>query len=213
MFVNDNVMKTLITAGPTREMIDEVRFISNLASGQLGIYLAEMLADKMHEVILVLGPTHLKPRECNNLRIINVISAEDMYHAVNAEFANVDVFIATAAVADYRPKYRIKGKIKKNDDSRIIELVRTPDILKEMGALKDKQFIIGFALEADNPLENAQNKLLEKNCDVIVLNSPANLGETGKDKISFVKYGGIYKSFDNISKIEQAREINKLFTT
>ena len=192
-------MKILITAGPTREMIDDVRFISNLASGQLGIYLAEMLADQMQEVILVLGPTHLIPQESNNLRIINVVSAEDMFHAVNSEFAGVDVFIATAAVADYHPKNRIKGKIKKNEDSRSLELVRTPDILKEMGVLKEKQYIIGFALEADNPVENAQKKLMEKNCDVIILNSPANLGESGKDQIIFINRDGICKSFDNLT--------------
>ena len=205
-------MKILITAGPTREMLDDVRFLSNLASGQLGIHLAELLADKTHEVVLVLGPTHLRPRERRNLRMINVVSAEEMFNAVRAEFADVDVFIASAAVADYRPTKRIDGKLKKNEDSRIIELVRTPDILKAMGALKKQQFIIGFALEADNPLENAQKKLLEKNCDIIVLNSPANLGKSGKDKISFVKSDGICKSFDNLSKIEQAQEIIKLFT-
>jgi len=206
-------MKILITAGPTREMIDDVRFISNLASGQLGIHLAELLADEMNEVILVLGPTHLKVRECDNLSVINVVSAKDMFYAVNAEFADVDVFIASAAVADYQPKKRIIGKIKKNEDSLNIEFVRTPDILKEMGAIKDKQYMIGFALEADNALENAQKKLSEKNCDIIVLNSAANLGESGKDQISFVKNDGICKSFNNLSKIEQAREIIKLFTT
>ena len=106
-------MKILITAGPTREMLDDVRFLSNLASGQLGIMLAEKLALKSHETTLVLGPTHLKPNEIRKLNVINVVSADEMYQAVRTEFERCRVFISSAAVADYKPKNRIKGKFKK----------------------------------------------------------------------------------------------------
>jgi len=207
-------MRILITAGPTREMIDDVRFISNLASGQLGILIAE-LASEVDEVILVLGPTNLSTAHLKRVEIINIVSATEMYNEVEKRFSDCDAFISTAAVADYRPKDKIIGKYKKRSDNWNIELIRNPDILLHMGKCKQKQISIGFALEPDNidsreeALINANKKLLEKNCDMIVLNSPKNLGEKTEDSIYFITENGIESKFESINKQTQASEILK----
>jgi phosphopantothenoylcysteine decarboxylase/phosphopantothenate--cysteine ligase len=204
-------MKILITAGPTLEMLDDVRYFSNMATGALGIMLAERLALKSHDTTLVLGPTHLQTKSIRKLTVINVESAIDMYNAVRVEFPYCNVFISSAAVADYRPKVRIQGKLKKHLDVLNLELVQTPDILAEMGAIKTSQLTIGFALETSDFIENAQKKLFAKRCDFIIVNTPANFGETGKDQITILNKIGIYKEFEYLSKNQQVSEIIKLF--
>lgn len=200
--------KVLITAGPTYEAIDPVRFIGNHSSGKMGYALAEHAAENGAEVILVSGPTHLK-LEHSNVKLIRVNSAREMFEKVDSHFNECDVFISAAAVADYRPKEVADKKIKKNDDSMNIELVKNPDILASMGARKKDQKLVGFALETNNELENARNKLKKKNLDFIVLNSLNDKGAGFKsetNKVSII-YPDREKNFELKSKEEVAADI------
>ncbi len=177
----------LITAGPTYEAIDPVRFIGNHSSGKMGFSIAEEAAKRGARVILISGPSSLKPVHIN-IEIHRVTSAKEMYDEVFKHYENVDVAIASAAVADYAPKEVAKEKIKKNDQNLVIELVKNPDILKTMGERKAHQFLVGFALETQNEEENAKGKLEKKNLDMIVLNSLRDDGagfrnDTNKIKI------------------------------
>ncbi|MDT0649621.1 bifunctional phosphopantothenoylcysteine decarboxylase/phosphopantothenate--cysteine ligase CoaBC [Autumnicola edwardsiae] len=160
----------LITAGPTYEAIDPVRFIGNHSSGKMGFELAEAAAALGAKVILISGPTHLEAKN-EQIELIRVVSTQDMYDAVNANFRQVDAVIAAAAVSDYKPKVVADQKIKKSEEQFSIELTRTQDILAELGEKKTTQKLIGFALETNNELENAKGKLERKNLDFIVLNS------------------------------------------
>lgn len=160
----------LVTAGPTYENIDPVRFIGNRSSGKMGFEIAEAIASHGGEVILISGPTRLRTNH-PNIRTYFVENADEMYHLSLEHFSDVDVAIMTAAVADYRPLKVQDSKIKKSDQSLSIQLEPTQDILASLGKIKDHQLLIGFALETDNELENAQNKLKSKNADLIVLNS------------------------------------------
>ena len=162
--------KILITAGPTYEAIDPVRFIGNYSSGKMGYEIAATAMKMGAEVTLISGPTHLSTDE-DNIELIRVTSTREMFQAVDSNFENTDVFISSAAVADYRPKNVAAEKIKKDDDSLSLELTKTEDILAGMGARKTHQKLIGFALETTNEVENARNKLKRKNLDFIVLNS------------------------------------------
>jgi phosphopantothenoylcysteine decarboxylase / phosphopantothenate---cysteine ligase len=169
--------KVLISAGPTHEAIDPVRFIGNRSSGKTGIYLAQAMAALGAEVTLVLGPSELI---CHhpNITIKNVESAEEMYSECKSHFPSYDIFISAAAVADYRPVKKANEKIKKNGSTLTLELIKNPDILAEAGRLKKQgQVLIGFALETENVLENARKKLADKNLDLIVVNSPNQHGE------------------------------------
>jgi phosphopantothenoylcysteine decarboxylase/phosphopantothenate--cysteine ligase len=180
--------KILITAGPTYEAIDPVRFIGNHSSGKMGFDIAKSAANLGASVILVSGPTNFKVNH-PLIQVINVVSAQDMYEACHEYFDQVDVAIAAAAVADYRPKYVATQKIKKNEDSFNIELERTLDILASLGQIKKNQFLIGFALETENEIENAKLKIQKKNLDLIVLNSLQDPGAGfGKEtnKITFI---------------------------
>lgn len=160
----------LITAGPTYEAIDPVRFIGNHSSGKMGFSIAEEAANRGAKVILISGPSSEKVNH-QNIEIHRVTSAKEMFTKVFEYYENTDIAIASAAVADYAPKEIASEKIKKNDDSLTIELVKNPDILKTMGDQKTKQFLVGFALETQNEEENAKGKLKKKNLDMIVLNS------------------------------------------
>jgi phosphopantothenoylcysteine decarboxylase/phosphopantothenate--cysteine ligase len=180
--------KILITAGPTYESIDPVRFIGNHSSGKMGFDLANQAASLGADVILVSGPTHLKV-VANSIQVINVVSAEEMYRACHKFFNDTDVLIAAAAVADYRPKHIEKQKIKKSNNNFSIELEKTKDILATLGAIKQNQFIIGFALETENEIENAKVKIQKKNLDLIVLNSLQDEGAGFKgstNKVTFI---------------------------
>ena len=163
--------EVLITAGPTYESIDPVRYIGNRSSGRMGIALALECANNGAKVKLVLGPTHIDVKH-SNITIFKVESTNEMFEIVNSNFHSSDVSIFTAAVADYTPISFSKNKIKKSDENLTISLCRTTDILSVMALKKtDQQFVVGFALETENELENAIAKLRSKNLDMIVLNS------------------------------------------
>lgn len=215
-FINESLKKNLslygkkviITAGPTYESIDPVRFIGNHSSGKMGFALAECAANKGAEVTLVAGPTHLHLQH-SAIKRIDVRSAEEMYQAVLRLFEDCDVFISAAAVADYTPVTVANQKLKKNDNTMNIELKKTKDILKEMGARKKKQFLVGFALETENEEENAKGKLTRKNLDFIVLNSLRDEGagfQHDTNKVKIVRKEGI-KQFTLKSKSKVAEDI------
>ncbi|MFV5699204.1 bifunctional phosphopantothenoylcysteine decarboxylase/phosphopantothenate--cysteine ligase CoaBC [Flavobacterium sp. ZT3R17] len=180
--------KILITAGPTYEAIDPVRFIGNHSSGKMGFDIASSAANLGASVLLVTGPTHCKATN-PLIKVIPVVSAQEMYDACHQYYAHVDVAIAAAAVADYKPKNVALQKIKKNTDDFTIELEKTKDILASLGESKKNQFLIGFALETENEIENAKLKIQKKNLDLIVLNSlqdeGAGFGKT-TNKITFI---------------------------
>lgn len=205
--------KMLITAGPTYEAIDPVRFIGNHSSGKMGFAIAEEAANQGAEVVLVSGPTHLQVVN-KNINLVRVVSAEDMYNACHENFENADVVIAAAAVADYKPKVVEAQKIKKNENSFSIELERTKDILYSFGQKKKNQFLIGFALETENETENAKLKIRKKNLDLIVLNSLNDEGAGfGKEtnKVTFIDKDFKHEQFDLKSKQEVAKDIiNKI---
>jgi len=162
-------MKVLISAGPTREKIDPVRFISNRSSGKMGYALAEAASKAGNEVILVSGPVNIIPP--SGVKLIRVESAKEMYQQMMKYAKIANIIIMAAAVADYRPKYISKQKIKKKEDNLIIELEKTEDILCSLAEEKKKnQILVGFAAETQNLIHNAKKKLLAKNLDFIVAN-------------------------------------------
>lgn len=180
--------KILITAGPTYEAIDPVRFIGNHSSGKMGFDIAESAAKLGAQVILVSGPTNCEVKN-SSVKLINVVSAQEMYDACHQYYNDVDVAIAAAAVADYRPKKIADQKIKKQADDFVIELEKTKDILFSLGESKKNQFLIGFALETENEIENAKAKIQKKNLDLIVLNSLQDEGAGFKkstNKVTFI---------------------------
>jgi len=200
----------LITAGPTREPIDPVRFISNYSSGKMGIALAENALSRGAEVTLILGPTDLKPKS-NAIKIVAVNSAREMYEATAQYFSQSDVIIFAAAVADYTPKYPALNKIKKSKNEFVLELTKTKDIAQELGKLKSAQQIcIGFALETELEMEHAKAKLLKKNLDFIVLNSLRDAGagfQSDTNKISIIDKSGNVVKFDLKHKDDTAADI------
>ena len=198
----------LITAGPTYEAIDPVRFIGNHSSGKMGYSIAEEAAARGAKVILVSGPSNEKTKH-SNITTYRVTSAKEMFDEVFKHYQNVDAAIASAAVADYAPKVVASEKIKKNDDDLVIELVKNPDILKTMGAQKQNQFLVGFALETNNEEENAKGKLEKKNLDMIVLNSLRDEGAGFKNptnKIKILTHNDL-KEFELKSKDLVAKDI------
>ena len=198
----------LITAGPTYEAIDPVRFIGNHSSGKMGFELARKAAEMGARVILVSGPTALQTDQ-TNIELRRVVSTREMLEEVNALFDNCDVVIAAAAVSDYRPAEVASEKIKKSGDEMSLRLVKNPDILASLGERKQQQKLIGFALETTNELENARDKLRRKNLDFIVLNSLRDKGAGFKNdtnKISIV-FENEQKDFDLKPKSEVAADI------
>ncbi|PWN58642.1 bifunctional phosphopantothenoylcysteine decarboxylase/phosphopantothenate--cysteine ligase CoaBC [Chryseobacterium viscerum] len=198
----------LITAGPTYEALDPVRFIGNHSSGKMGFSLAEEASKRGARVILISGPSFQTLND-PKVELHKVTSAKEMLAKVFEFYDGIDIGIASAAVADYAPKEVAKEKIKKNDDSLTIELVKNPDILKTMGEKKTHQFLVGFALETQNEEENAKGKLEKKNLDMIVLNSLRDEGagfknDTNKIKI-FTKTEK--KEFNLKSKDDVAKDI------
>ena len=176
----------LITAGPTYEAIDPVRFIGNHSSGKMGFSIAEEAARRGAKVILVSGPSTLKSTH-KNIELYRVTSAKEMLNKVLEFYDKIDIGIASAAVADYTPKVVASEKIKKNEDTFSIEMVKNPDILKTMGEHKKHQFLVGFALETQNEEENAKGKLIKKNLDMIVLNSLRDEGAGFKNDTNKIK--------------------------
>ena len=201
--------KVLITAGPTHEPIDPVRFIGNHSSGKMGIAIAEEMARNGAEVTLVCGPSKVESSE--SIRRIDVQSAQDMFDAVMDHAAAQDIMILSAAVADYRPKNVASEKIKKKDARLVIELEPTPDILASLGKRKTStQLLVGFALETENELENAKDKLHRKNCDMIILNSLKDSGAGfGHDtnQVTIIDQHDNISTFDLKSKTAVAKDI------
>ena len=162
--------KALVTAGPTHEALDPVRFIGNNSSGKMGVAIAEELSARGAEVHLILGPSEIKADQ--KIKTIHVISANEMYDECMKDFETFDIIIMAAAVADYTPKNKSSQKIKKEDPDFTLQLIKTKDILSQAGKIKlTNQTLVGFALETNNEKENALKKLAEKNADMIVLNS------------------------------------------
>ena len=177
----------LVTAGPTHEPIDPVRFIGNRSSGKMGFEIANEAAKLGANVTLISGPSHLKP-EYNSIKRLNVVTAAEMYNAVHNHYLNSDIVVMAAAVADYSPKEFSNKKIKKKSSEFVIELNKTKDILKSLGEQKKQQYLVGFALETDNEDDNAKQKLAKKNLDLIVLNSLNDKGagfDVSTNKVTF----------------------------
>ena len=197
--------KVLITAGRTEEPIDPVRYLSNNSSGQMGYSLASQAVKMGAEVTLVSGPTSLDiPKGLKEF--VRTRTAMEMYEAVMERFDNVDMAIACAAVADYKPKVCAKEKIKKKEGDLIIELDRNPDILFNMGQKKNQQVLVGFAAETENILENALGKLKKKNLDMIVAND-AHVMRSMNNAVTIIKKDGTQVPIDEKSKKELASDI------
>ncbi len=201
--------KVLITAGPTHEAIDPVRFIGNHSSGKMGFEIAKVSANLGAEVILITGPTHQKTTHALILTI-PVLSAQNMYDEVHKYFADVDIAILSAAVADFAPKEVAHQKIKKNASTLTLELEKTKDILASLGEVKKHQYLVGFALETNNELENAKGKLKRKNLNLIVLNSLNDKGAGFKNdtnKVTFIDNKEHITEFQLKSKTEVAKDL------
>lgn len=201
--------KVLITAGPTYEAIDPVRFIGNHSSGTMGYELAKSAANLGAFVYLISGPSSLKMNH-DNVTLIKVVSADEMYEAAHEYYDEVDIAIAAAAVADYRPKSVADQKIKKASADMSLDLVKNKDILFSLGEKKKNQFLVGFALETENEVENAKGKLKKKNLDAIVLNSLNDDGAGfGKatNKITFIDKNSSIKTFELKTKVAVAADI------
>jgi phosphopantothenoylcysteine decarboxylase/phosphopantothenate--cysteine ligase len=202
--------KALVTAGPTYETIDPVRFVGNHSSGKMGIAIAKELHDRGAEVTLVLGPSSLSITE-DGIKVKRVRSAEEMYNACTEVYASTDIAVMSAAVADYTPINTATEKIKKNGETWELEFKKTKDILKSLGEKKTaQQFLVGFALETNNEREYALNKLNSKNADMIVMNSLRDAGAGfGHDtnKITIFDRSGHEYNFDTKSKSAVAKDI------
>ena len=199
----------LVTAGPTYEAIDPVRFIGNHSSGLMGFEIANHAAQLGAEVIYITGPTHYKT-DHSRIKTIPVVSAEEMYTQVHANFQSVDIAILSAAVADYKPKTTATSKIKKASPTLSLELEKTKDILASLGKIKTHQLLVGFALETNDEISNAIKKLKSKNLDLIVLNS---LNDTGagfggkSNKVTLIDKELVQTEFSLKSKTEVAQDI------
>jgi phosphopantothenoylcysteine decarboxylase/phosphopantothenate--cysteine ligase len=201
--------KCLITAGPTHEAIDPVRFIGNHSTGKMGMALAMDLANRGAQVLLVMGPSSVES-EHPLIERINVKSAQEMYDTVHNHIKGQNYAIFSAAVADYRPAKPTDQKIKKHSDTLTLELVKNPDILASVGALQDKPFLVGFALESENELEHAFAKANKKNTDLLILNSLRDEGAgfgTDTNKITMIDRSGNAEVFPVKSKKLVAKDI------
>jgi phosphopantothenoylcysteine decarboxylase/phosphopantothenate--cysteine ligase len=204
-------VRFLITAGPTREPIDPVRYLSNRSSGKMGYAIADAAIDAGHEVILISGPVNLDP--ASGAELISASTSDEMFEAVHERLRDSDVLVMCAAVADYKPKQVSKMKIKKRDATLSLELIPTRDILASLPK-QDRQFlVVGFAAETENIEANAQQKLQEKNCDIVVANdvSRADSGmESDENEVSILFRGGEKKKISRAPKKIVARELIKI---
>lgn len=201
--------KVMITAGPTYEAIDPVRFIGNHSSGKMGFEIAKTAANLGAEVVLITGPTNQVLKH-DFVTVIPVVSAQDMYEQAHKCFKSVDIAILSAAVADYRPKEVAQNKIKKASATLTLELEKTKDILASLGAIKSHQYLVGFALETDNELEHAKAKLKRKHLNLIVLNSLIDKGagfKSDTNKVTFIDDNEQIVSFDLKPKSEVAQDL------
>jgi len=200
----------LITAGPTREPIDPVRYISNRSSGKMGYAIAEAALDAGHDVILISGPVNLEhPRRS---KFISVSTSDEMFEAVQRYADESDVCVLCAAVADYKPVQVSPVKIKKQANGISIELVPTRDILQSLGRTRPRTFLlVGFAAETDHLEANARKKLREKNCDIIVANDARIAMETDENELLILFRDGETKRISRAPKKNLARELVKIF--
>jgi phosphopantothenoylcysteine decarboxylase/phosphopantothenate--cysteine ligase len=208
--------KILVTAGPTYEPIDPVRFIGNYSSGKMGYAIADELCAHGADVTLVSGPVSILPKH-KNINLIKVNTATEMYEACNQCFKLMDAAILSAAVADYTPKNPSETKIKKDKESLYLELQSTTDIAASLGSIKKKdQILAGFALETNNELSNAQAKMKSKNFDFIVLNSLNDVGagfQMDTNMVSIIGKDNNIEKFELKSKAEVAIDIVKKLVT
>ena len=201
--------KVLVTAGPTYEAIDPVRFIGNHSSGKMGFAIASAAANLGAEVFLISGPSNQQIKH-SLVHRVDVVSAEEMYDASHMYFKDVDIAILSAAVADYKPKNSASQKIKKTDTALELSLSPTKDILASLGAIKKQQYLVGFALETNNEIENAKGKLKRKNLDAIILNSLQDKGAgfaNDTNKITIIDKEFNEKAFKLKSKVAVAKDI------
>lgn len=200
--------KVVVTAGPTRERIDPVRYLTNFSSGKMGYAMATAARDLGADVTLVSGPVDLP--EPTGMTVVQVESAEDMLQAVLSVYEQSDLAIKTAAVADYRPKNAMNQKMKKQEGDSVIELERTTDILKTLGEKKTHQLLIGFAAETNDVLHYAQGKLQKKNADYIVANDVSQTDRgfgTDENTVTLVGHGDYVKSFPSLQKEALAKQL------
>ena len=204
-------MTFLITAGPTREPIDPVRYISNRSSGKMGYAIAEAALDAGHDVILISGPVNLAPP--HKVKFISVSTSDEMFDAVHQYADSSDISVLCAAVADYKPAQVSPVKIKKRNAEFSLELIPTRDILQSLGLQQDRKFLlVGFAAETDYLEANATKKLGEKNCDIIVAND-AHIGmETDENELLILFCDGETKKISRAPKTFLACELVKIFS-
>ncbi len=201
--------KVLVNAGPTYEAIDPVRFIGNRSSGKTGVLLADEFCDQGAEVTLILGPSSHKPKNAS-VKVINIETAEEMFNNCVEVFKSVDIAVLSAAVADYKPKEASGSKIKKSNTEINLELTKTKDILGELGKQKSKQVLIGFALETENAIEYAKEKIKKKNLDLIVVNTTSESNPAfGSDfnTVSIIDKHNKLVNFEFKSKADIAKDI------
>lgn len=204
-------MRILITAGPTREYLDDVRYLSNASSGRMGYALAAACRFAGHDVVLVSGPVSLSPPE--GCEVHHIETTDQLLEVCRYEWPRCDGVIATAAVCDYRPLERFSGKLAKTGTSLKLELVETADVLADLGQTKADRWIIGFALESSELAHiNALRKLKEKNCDAIVLNRPTAIGSES-NMIEVINPSGEHVAHFSGTKFEVARDLWSWITT
>jgi len=201
-------MKILISAGPTREYIDPVRFISNPSTGKMGYLLAKYALKAGHSVVLVSGPVNLTyPR---GVVLVKVETAQEMKDAILKHFQVSDILVMSAAVGDWKPVIRERQKIKRKK-KWLLELVPNPDILKEVSRIKQPwQKVVGFALETENLINNAHRKLKEKKIDLVVADTPTFFGSNGKSNVVFLYKDGTVEEFTDVSKRDVAKKIIRI---
>ncbi|MGA7273807.1 MAG: bifunctional phosphopantothenoylcysteine decarboxylase/phosphopantothenate--cysteine ligase CoaBC [Candidatus Udaeobacter sp.] len=206
-------MKFLVTAGPTREPIDPVRYISNRSSGKMGYAIAEAALERGHEVILISGQVSLQPPRATKL--VSVSTSDEMFDAVHRDAGNCDICVLCAAVADYKPASVSPTKIKKRSQNLSLELIPTRDILDSLGHWHDRRFLlVGFAAETNDVEKNAARKLREKNCDIMIANdvSGAKSGmESDKNEVTILFQNGERQKISCAQKKIIARELVKIF--
>lgn len=205
-------MKFLITAGPTREPIDPVRYISNRSSGKMGYAIAQAAVEAGHEVVLVSGPVALTPP--SRAQLVRVTTADEMYDAVHAHLAGIDIAVLCAAVADFKPAHYTARKIKKTEGVPVIELLPTRDILASLGDIREKKFLLaGFAAETNDLEKNARKKLEKKHCDAVIGNnvSAPGLGfESDENELTIFLPDQCSRVLPRASKIELAKSLIKI---
>jgi phosphopantothenoylcysteine decarboxylase / phosphopantothenate---cysteine ligase len=206
-------VRFVITAGPTREPIDPVRYLSNRSSGKMGYALAGAALDAGHEVILISGPVCLPPP--GGAQLLAVTTSDEMHQAVHGQLPNCDILVMCAAVADYKPAVVAPRKIKKHPGVLALELIPTRDILASLATTEQKSLVVGFAAETNDLEENAQKKLREKNCDIIVANDVGGSDsgmESDENEVTIFFRNDETKKIWRTSKKNMARELVKIFS-